>query len=80
MRSHGGQPGKIVTGKLSSYPVAHREIMSGAIHEADRGMPIIVNASEIPIRGRYPATRCCSSWPTAFPTSAQRRLARLRRG
>ncbi len=30
--SHGIEPGKIVTDKLRSYPVAHRELMPEAIH------------------------------------------------
>ena len=34
--SHGGQPRKIVTDKLRSYPVAHREIIYEAIHVTDR--------------------------------------------
>ena len=33
--SHGSEPGKIVTDKLHSYPVAHREITPGAIHVTD---------------------------------------------
>jgi len=36
LRSHGGEPSKIVTDKLRSYPVAHREVMSEVIHETDR--------------------------------------------
>ena len=32
LRSHGGEPRKIVMDKLRSYPVAHREVMSEAIH------------------------------------------------
>ena len=32
LRNYGGEPGKIVTDKLRSYPVAHRELMPGAIH------------------------------------------------
>ena len=32
LRSHGGEPRKIVTDKLRSYPVAHREVMPEAIH------------------------------------------------
>ena len=36
VRSHGGDPRKIVTDKLRSYPVAHREVMSEVIHETDR--------------------------------------------
>ena len=36
LRSHGGELRKIATDKLRSYPVAHREVMSGVIHETDR--------------------------------------------
>ncbi len=36
LRNHGGDPMKIVTDKLRSYPVAHREVMSEVIHETDR--------------------------------------------
>jgi putative transposase len=32
LRSHGSEPRKIVTDKLRSYPVAHRELTPGAIH------------------------------------------------
>ena len=36
LRSHGGEPRKIVTDKLRSYPVAHREITPDAIHVTDQ--------------------------------------------
>ena len=36
MRSAGGEPRKIVTDKLRSYPVAHREVMPEVIHVTDR--------------------------------------------
>ena len=36
LRSHGGEPRKIVTDKLRSYTVAHREIMPEAIYVTDR--------------------------------------------
>ena len=32
LRSHGGEPGKIVTDKLRSYGVAHRELIPETIH------------------------------------------------
>jgi IS1 family transposase len=32
LRSHGGEPRKIVTDKLRSYPVAHREVMPETVH------------------------------------------------
>jgi putative transposase len=36
LRSHGGEPRKIVTDKLRSYPVAHREVVPEAIHVTDQ--------------------------------------------
>lgn len=36
LRSHGGEPRKIVTDKLRSYGVAHREIIPDAFHTNDR--------------------------------------------
>lgn len=35
-RSHGGEPRKIITDKLRSYPVAHREVIPEAIHVTDQ--------------------------------------------
>jgi putative transposase len=36
LRSHGGEPRKIVTDKLRSYPVAHREVIPEAIHVTEQ--------------------------------------------
>ncbi|MDB4543050.1 IS6 family transposase [bacterium] len=36
VRSHCGEPRKIVTDKLRSYPVAHREVIPESIHITDR--------------------------------------------
>jgi len=36
LRSHGGEPRQIVTDKLRSYPVAHREVIPETIHVTDR--------------------------------------------
>jgi putative transposase len=36
LRSHGGEPRKMVTDKLRSYPVAHREVMPETIHVTDQ--------------------------------------------
>jgi putative transposase len=36
LRRHGGEPRKIVTDKLRSYPVVHREVIPEAIHVTDR--------------------------------------------
>ena len=36
LSSHGSEPRKIVTDKLRSYPVAHRELMLGTIHSTQQ--------------------------------------------
>ena len=36
LRSHGGEPRKIVTDKLRSYGVAHRELMPDVVHSTER--------------------------------------------
>ena len=36
LRSHGDQPRKIVTDKLRSYGVAHRELIPESIHVTDQ--------------------------------------------
>ena len=36
LRNHGGEPRKIVTDKLRSYCVAHREVIPGSIHVTDQ--------------------------------------------
>jgi len=36
--SHQGEPGKIVTDKLKSYGVAHRELISEAIHSSKQNV------------------------------------------
>jgi len=36
LRNHGGEPRKIVTDKLRSYGVAHRELIPEAIHSAEQ--------------------------------------------
>ena len=36
LRNHGGEPRKIVTDKLRSYGVAHRELIPEAIHDASQ--------------------------------------------
>ena len=36
LRSHGGEPRKIVTDKLRSYGVAHRELMPDVIHSTEQ--------------------------------------------
>ena len=36
LRSHGGDPRKILTDRLRSYPVAHREVIPEAIHSTEQ--------------------------------------------
>ncbi len=36
LKNHGGEPRKIVTDKLRSYRVAHREVIPGSIHVTDQ--------------------------------------------
>lgn len=36
LRSHGGEPRKIVTDKLRSYGIAHRELIPETIHSTER--------------------------------------------
>ena len=36
LRSHGGEPRQIVTDKLRSYGVAHRELMPDVIHDTSQ--------------------------------------------
>jgi putative transposase len=36
LRNHSGEPRKIVTDKLRSYPVAHREVIPESIHVTDQ--------------------------------------------
>ena len=36
LRNHGGEPRKIVTDKLRSYGVAHRELMPDVIHDTSQ--------------------------------------------
>jgi putative transposase len=36
LKSHGGEPRKIVTDELRSYDVAHRELISAVIHDTER--------------------------------------------
>jgi putative transposase len=36
LRSHGSEPRRIVTDKLRSYPVAHRELMPETIHSTNQ--------------------------------------------
>jgi transposase-like protein len=47
MRSHGGEPRKIVTDKLRSYGVAHRELMP-AIIEISEQLHLMIGQQQWP--------------------------------
>jgi putative transposase len=57
LRSHGGEPSKIVTDKLRSYGVAHRELISDVIHDTSRYANNRVEQSHEPTRVRERAMR-----------------------
>ena len=52
LRSHGGDPRKIVTDKLRSYGVAHREVIPEVIHVTDQYANNRVEQSHEPTRLR----------------------------
>ena len=57
LRSHGGELRKIVTDKLRSYGVAHRELISDVIHDTSRYASNRVEQSHEPTRARERAMR-----------------------
>jgi putative transposase len=70
LRSHGKRPWKIVTDKLRSYGVAHRELLPATLHDTD---PYVNNRAELshqPTRIRERGMRGFSS-----PEQAQRFLS-----
>ena len=52
LRSHGGEPRKIVTDKLRSYRVAHRELIPEAIHDTSQYANTRAEQSHEPTRVR----------------------------
>ena len=52
LRSHGGKPRKIVTDKLRSYGVAHRELIPEVIHDTSQYANNRVEQSHEPTRVR----------------------------
>ena len=52
LRSHGGEPRKIVTDKLRSYGVAHRELIPDAIHDNSQYVNNRAEQSHEPTRVR----------------------------
>ena len=52
LKNHGGEPRMIVTDKLRSYPVAHREVIPEAIHVTDQYANNRAEQSHEATRGR----------------------------
>jgi putative transposase len=52
LRSHGGEPRKIVTDKLRSYGVAHRDLMPDVIHDTSKYANNRAELSHQPTRAR----------------------------
>src|SRR6056300_761265 len=52
LKSHGGEPRKIVTDKLRSYNVAHRELIPETIHDTSQYANNRCELSHEPARGR----------------------------
>jgi len=65
LRSHGQEPRKIVTDKLRSYVVAHRELMPDVIHDASRYANNRVEQSHEPTRVREKVMRKFKSFRQA---------------
>lgn len=65
LRSHGQEPRKIVTDKLRSYVVAHRELMPDVIHETTRYANNRAEQSHEPTRVRERVMRRFKSYGQA---------------
>ena len=72
LRSHGGEPRKIVTDKLRSYGVAHRELMPDVIHDNARYANNREEQSYEPTRMRERGMRGPASWKFKSVRQAQR--------
>ena len=70
LRSHGGEPRKIVTDKLRSYGVAHRELIPESIHDMSQYANNRAELSHQPTRVRERVMRKFKS-----PGQAQRFLS-----
>ena len=70
LKSHGGEPRKIVTDKLRSYNVAHRNLIPGAIHDTSQYANNRAELSHQPTRVRERGMRKFKS-----PKQAQRFLS-----
>jgi len=65
LRSHGGEPRKIVTDKLRSYGVAHRELMPETIHSTKQYENNRAEQSHDPTRVRERGMRKSKSFKQA---------------
>ena len=61
LKSHGDKPWRIVTDKLRSYGVAHRELIPAAIHDTDQYANNRAELSHQPTRVRERGMRCFKS-------------------
>jgi putative transposase len=61
LKNHQGEPSKIVTDKLRSYGVAHRELMPEAIHDTTQYANNRAEFSHQPTRVRERGIRCFKS-------------------
>ena len=74
LRSHGGDPRKIVTDKLRSYPVAHCEVMPDVIHSTEQYENNLVEQSHESTRVRERGMRGPASRKSKSVGQAQRFL------
>ena len=65
LKSHGDKPWRIVTDKLRSYGVAHRELIPDAIHDTDQYANNRAELSHQPTRVRERGMRCFKSFQQA---------------
>ena len=65
IRNHGGEPRKIVTDKLRSYDVAHRELIPESIHDTSKYANNRAELSHQPTRARERGMRRFKSMPQA---------------
>ena len=57
LKAHGGKPRKLVTDKLGSYDVAHRELLPDTIHDTSRYANNRAELSHQPCRKQKPHRR-----------------------
>jgi putative transposase len=65
LRSHGGEPRQIVTDKLRSYGVAHRELMPDVIHDTSQYVNNRAERSHEATRVRERGMRAFADWSRA---------------